>query len=201
MGNNLEKRPRGFPTMPSVDKELMNTCIRWIRDATFLMLACAHFLSPVASRQAYHRVCGSMMLGIWLIVFHLHRYWTVSTKLCTELKSSDNSACTLWVRKKLHTILFSIILPNVHWFINSFTIRLSSKLVIKSFLNIPPHLKHVATLYIVKYMGTTAATKEDVTAKCCAQSAVSQSLMVSVCDSVCLNWSTAVRYLLIIKSN
>jgi len=29
---------------------------------------------------------------------------------------------------------------------NSFTVKLSSKFVIKSYLNILPHLKHVATL-------------------------------------------------------
>ena len=43
--------------------------------------------------------------------------------------------------------------------------------------------------------------EKDVAAKCCTWSAVGQSLMVSVCQSISQNWSTEVWYLLKIKSN
>ena len=49
-------------------------------------------------------------------------------------------------QKKQDTKLLPTTSPNVDRFHNSFTGRLSSKFATNSYLNIPPHLKYVATL-------------------------------------------------------
>ena len=54
--------------------------------------------------------------------------------------------------KKQDTILLSITLPNISLFSKFFTVRLSSKFVIESCLNMPPHLKHAATLPCEMYV-------------------------------------------------
>jgi len=55
-------------------------------------------------------------------------------------------------QKKQDTILLSITLPNISLFSKFFTVRLSSKFVIESCLNMPPHLKHAATLPCEMYV-------------------------------------------------
>jgi len=49
-------------------------------------------------------------------------------------------------KKKQDTKLLPITSPNVNRFSIFFTDKLNGKFAIKSCLNIPPHLKHVATL-------------------------------------------------------
>ena len=51
---------------------------------------------------------------------------------------------TSWVNKKQDTILLHV--TSLTDFQNSSTVRLISKFATKSYLNMPPHLKHVATL-------------------------------------------------------
>jgi len=46
----------------------------------------------------------------------------------------------------------AVISPKTDLFKNSLTIRLSSKFLIKLYLNMPPHLKHVAALPCEIYM-------------------------------------------------
>jgi len=53
--------------------------------------------------------------------------------------------CTPSVKKQ-DTKLLPITSPNVNRFLIFFTDKLNGKFAIKSCLNIPPHLKHVATL-------------------------------------------------------
>ena len=66
------------------------------------------------------------------------------------LSSAELTKYTMWVKKKRDTILLSMIAsPNIDQFSNfqnPFTLRLSKKFAIKTSLNIPPHLKCVATL-------------------------------------------------------
>jgi len=62
-----------------------------------------------------------------------------------ELPSAVHTIYTA-SQKKQDTILLPVTSPNVNRFSNFFTLRLSGKFAIKSFLNIPPHLKHGATL-------------------------------------------------------
>jgi len=50
------------------------------------------------------------------------------------------------VSKKQDTKLLPITSPNVNRFQNSFTGRLTGKFATNPYLNIPPHLKRVATL-------------------------------------------------------
>jgi len=72
-----------------------------------------------------------------------------STLICLEFNAADVQKLygvyyRLWVGKKQDTILVCNI-ANVNLFY-SFTVKFNSEFVFKSYLNMPPHLKCVATL-------------------------------------------------------